>query len=141
MKISNEECGSTTSLMDSFFFNITDRRYKITELFKHQEQHVIRVDISNGLVFFDIALMLSEDKTLNLKNIDRMNFIISVGQGCCLIKDNLTKNSFLLSEHSTYLFATSRQDMEITIQGSSKAEIFILFVSDFFIKRLSLIHI
>ncbi|HBY88609.1 MAG TPA: AraC family transcriptional regulator, partial [Colwellia sp.] len=59
--------------MDSFFFNITDRRYKITELFKHQEQHVIRVDISNGLVFFDIALMLSEDKTLNLKNIDRMN--------------------------------------------------------------------
>ena len=115
--------------MDSFFFNITDRRYKITELFKYQEQHVIRVDISNGLVFFDIALMLNEDKTLNLKNIDRMNFIVSVGQG------NLTENSFSLADHSTYLFATSRQDMEITIQGASKSEIFILFVSDFFIKR------
>ena len=135
MKILNEEYGSTTSLMDSFFFNITDRRYKITELFKYQEQHVIRVDISNGLVFFDIALMLNEDKTLNLKNIDRMNFIVSVAQGNCLIKDNLTENNFSLAQHSTYLFATSRQDMEITIQGASKSEIFILFVSDFFIKR------
>lgn len=40
--------------MDSFFFNITDRCYKITELFKHSDQHVIRADgTKNG---YDIPL-------------------------------------------------------------------------------------
>jgi len=121
--------------MDSFFFNITDRCYKITELLTHNEQHVIRVDISNGLVFFDISLSLSEEKVLRLKNLDRMNFIVSAGQGNCLIKDNLTENTFKIIEHNTYLFATSRQDIEIAIEPAKKSELFILFISDFFIKR------
>ncbi len=64
-----------------------------------------------------------------------MNFIVSVRQGKCLIKDNLTNSRFQLSTNSTYLFATSRQDMEITIEQSNKSEIFILFIGDFFIKR------
>jgi len=121
--------------MDSFFFNITDRFYKITELFKHNEQHVIRTDISNGLVFFDIALSLPEDKTLQLKNLDRMNFIVSVRNTECKIKDNLTNNIFKLLKNKTYLFSTSRQDLEIIIEQSKKSEIFILFIGDFFIKR------
>jgi len=121
--------------MDSFFFNITDRCYKVTELFKHNEQHVIRADISNGLVFFDISLSLPEEKVLRLKNLDRMNFIISVRHGQCQIKDNLTGKSINLSENNTYLFATSRQDLEITIHQSKISEIFILFIGDFFIKR------
>ncbi len=121
--------------MDSFFFNIADRCYKTTELFRYKEHHVIRVDISNGLVFFDISLALKQEKTLNLKNLDRMNFIVSLGQGNCLIKDNLTDNNYRLTEHNTYLFSTSRQDMEIIIEPCEKAEIFILFISDFFIKR------
>jgi len=121
--------------MDSFFFNITDKCYKTTEIFKHQGQHATRVDISNGLVFFDISLSLKEEKILRLKNIDRMNFIVSVGQGDCVIKDNLTNNCFKLTQHNTYLFGTSRQDMEITIAPSKKSEIFILFIGDFFIKR------
>ncbi len=121
--------------MDSFFFNITDRCYKITELFKHNEQHVIRVDISNGLIFFDISLSLTKERVLRLKNLDRMNFIVSVRHGKCLIKDNIVQSSFKLGENNTYLFATSRQDMEITIEQSEKSEIFILFIGDFFIKR------
>lgn len=121
--------------MDSFFFNITDRFYKITELFKHNEQHVIRTDISNGLVFFDIALSLPEDKTLKLKNLDRMNFIVSVRNTECKVKDNLTNNTFNLLQNNTYLFSTSRQDLEIIIEQSKKSEIFILFIGDFFIKR------
>lgn len=122
--------------MDSFFFNITDTCYKTTEIFKYQDQHVTRVDISNGLVFFDISLSLKKEKSLKLKNLDRMNFIVSLGQGNCEIKDNLSSpNSFKLAQHNTYLFATSRQDMEITIAPSQKSEIFILFISDFFIKR------
>ena len=121
--------------MDSFFFNITDRCYKVTKMFQHQDQHVIRTDISNGLVFFDISLTLNKERKLNLKNLDRMNLIVSIRQGKCLIKDNLTKNSFHLTTDSTYLFATSRQDMEITIEQSNRSEIFILFIGDFFIKR------
>jgi len=121
--------------MDSFFFNITDKCYKTTEIFKYKDQHATRVDISNGLVFFDISLNLKEEKTLKLKNLDRMNFILSLGQGNCEIKDNLTESNFTLTEHNTYLFATSRQDMEITIAPSQKSEIFILFIGDFFIKR------
>jgi len=121
--------------MDSFFFNITDKCYKTTEIFKYQDQHATRVDISNGLVFFDIVLSLKKEKTLKLKNLDRMNFIVSLGQGNCKIKDNLATNEYKLAEHNTYLFATSRQDMEITIAPSQKSEIFILFIGDFFIKR------
>lgn len=121
--------------MDSFFFNITDRCYKITELFKHNDQHVIRADISNGLVFFDISLKLTTEKVLTLKNLDRMNFIVSVRHGKCLIKDNATDNSFTLNKNNTYLFATSRQDMDITIKQSETSKIFILFIGDFFIKR------
>lgn len=135
MKILNVESGIIITLMDSFFFNITDKHYKITKLLKHQEQHVIRTDISNGLVFFDISLPLCEEKTLHLKNLDRMNFIVSVRQGKCRIKDNQTKNSFSLTTNNTYLFATSHQDMEIAIEQSNKSEIFILFIADFFIKR------
>jgi len=121
--------------MDSFFFNITDMCYKTTEIFKYKDQHATRVDISNGLVFFDIALSIKEEKTLKLKNLDRMNFIVSAGQGNCEIRDKLTGNNFKLAEHNTYLFATSRQDMEITIAPAQKSEIFILFIGDFFIKR------
>lgn len=136
MKILSAEYGSITTSMDSFFFNITDTCYKTTEIFKYQDQHVTRVDISNGLVFFDISLSLKKEKSLKLKNLDRMNFIVSLGQGSCEIKDNLSSpNSFKLAQHNTYLFATSRQDMEITIAPSQKSEIFILFISDFFIKR------
>ena len=121
--------------MDSFFFNITDRCYQVTELFKRNEQHVIRADISNGLVFFDISLSLLEEKAIRLKNLDRMNFIVCVRHGQCRIKDNVTQNTIKLSQNNTYLFATSRQDLEITILQSKKSEIFILFVGDFFIKR------
>ncbi len=121
--------------MDSFFFNITDRCFKLTEIFSHQQQHVNRVDISSGLVFFDISLSLTEERVLKLKNLDRMNLIVCIKQGCCLIKDNLTDNTFKLTESNTYLFATSEQDLKIKIAPSKVSEIFILFIGDFFIKR------
>ena len=46
--------------MDSFFFNITDTKYKITKLFEEKNNHITRVDISNGVVFFDINLEKNE---------------------------------------------------------------------------------
>lgn len=125
--------------MDSFFFNITDRRYKLSQHYKKGEQHVTRVDISNGLVFFDIALSLREERVVSLKNLDRMLFIVSVRQGACHIHDNSTAQTHELNKNTTYLFATSRQNFDITIPpsnpSSNKTEIFILFIGDFFIKR------
>lgn len=135
MKTLSAESGSTITLMDSFFFNITDTCFKFTELFKEDKQHIFRVDISNGLVFFDISLASKKEKVLSLKNLDRMNFIISVRHGKCRITDNITTTTFRLTENNTYLFATSRQDLEIIVESSKKAEIFILFIGDFFIKR------
>ena len=43
--------------MDSFFFNITDTKYKTTKLFEEKNNHITRVDISNGIVFFHIDLL------------------------------------------------------------------------------------
>ncbi len=121
--------------MDSFFFNITDRRYKLSQLYKKKDEHVIRVDISNGLVFFDVALSLQEDKVIEAQNLDRMNFIVAVRQGRCQIEDKIDAKTFTLHQNNTYLFASSRQDLKITIEKSKKTEVFILFVADFFIKR------
>ena len=121
--------------MDSFFFNITDRRYKLTQLYKKKDEHVIRVDISNGLIFFDAELSLYEDKVIEVKNLDRMNFMVAVRQGKCQIEDKIAAQTFTLHQNNTYLFASSRQDLKITIDKSKKVEVFILFVADFFIKR------
>ncbi len=121
--------------MDSFFFNITDRCYKVSELFKRKDEHVVRVDISNGLVFFDINLVLKENRSLPVKNLDRMNFIVTVGDGGCEIEDVLKEKTYQLKKNNSYLFASSRQDLKITLKRSKRTEVFILFVSDFFIKR------
>ena len=43
--------------MDSFFFNITERRYKITDIFRQKEEYLRRVDISNGIVFVESQLV------------------------------------------------------------------------------------
>jgi len=45
--------------MESLFFNTPTQRYKISET---------KVDISNGIFFYDIA----ETKTIKLKNLDQM---------------------------------------------------------------------
>ena len=38
--------------MDSFFFNITDTSYKVSSLSEDKNEIIKRVDISNGIVFF-----------------------------------------------------------------------------------------
>jgi AraC-like DNA-binding protein len=86
-------------------------------------------------VFFDISLSLRKDKIVTLKNLDRMNFIVCVRHGKCHIEDKVTEKTYKLKDNHTYLFATSRQDFDITIEKSQKVEIFILYVADFFLKR------
>ncbi len=102
--------------MESFFFNITDRSYKITE-----NENLKRVDISNGIVFLDIII----ESKLHMKNLDRMVIITVTKNGKLTIDSNISKNS------KSEIYCTSRQDFTINASG----EVFILFIADFFLKR------
>ena len=121
--------------MDSFFFNITDTRYKHTKLYEDVTNHITRVDISNGVVFFDISLKNNEAFHFPIKNLDRMVVLSAVKSGEFAIFDNIKEENYLSLEDDMNIYATSRQDFSLTIQASKSTDIFILFVSDFFLKR------
>ncbi len=121
--------------MDSFFFNITDRRYKITELFNKGESYIKRVDISNGIVFFDINLHDNQEMVFPIKNLDRMVVLSVVKEGEFSLYDNIKEHDFNSKKDNVNIYCSSRQDFTLTIQESKKSNIFILFIADFFLKR------
>ncbi|WP_345991624.1 AraC family transcriptional regulator [Sulfurimonas sp. HSL-1716] len=108
--------------MESFFFNITDRSYKITK-----EKSFNRVDISNGIVFLDIHAFTQ----LNIQNIDRMIILVIVQEGKFSISDHLSQKEFISHANTSEIFCTTRQDLTIKAEGDA----FILFIADFFLKR------
>lgn len=120
--------------MDSFFFNITDRRYKVTPLLKGRYGHLRRVDISNGIVFFESKLSEQKEE-IALKNLDRMVMIVMVNKGVLQIDDHIDKNRINIKTSEVGVFCSSRQDMTLTIHKSGDSDIFILFIADFFLKR------
>jgi AraC-like DNA-binding protein len=121
--------------MDSFFFNITDTRYKTTKLFENNNEHITRVDISNGIVFFDINLLNNENKQFEIKNLDRMVLISVVQDGDFVLSDNIEKKDYNSKKDDVNIYCSSRQDFNLTIKKSKKTNIFILFIADFFLKR------
>jgi len=120
--------------VDSFFFNITDRRYKVTPLLKGRYGHLRRVDISNGIVFFESKLSEQKEE-IALKNLDRMVMIVMVNKGVLQIDDHIDKNRINIKTSEVGVFCSSRQDMTLTIHKSGDSDIFILFIADFFLKR------
>lgn len=120
--------------MDSFFFNITDTRYKVTDIFKEKEAYLSRVDISNGIVFLESSLC-NTSKQIELKNLDRMVMIVLVKQGSVSIVDQLLELKESVKEGEIGLYCSSKQDMTLTIDKSEKSNVFILFIADFFLKR------
>ena len=120
--------------MESFFFNITDTRYKVTELFRCKEEYLNRVDISNGIVFLECKL-LNRSKQIHLKNLDRMVMIVMAKQGSFSIYDQTSDKEEHLKEGKIGIYCSSRQDMTLTIDEAEKSDIFILFIADFFLKR------
>ena len=113
--------------MESFFFNITKSRYKKSSLGKNS----YRVDISNGVVFFD----LFGDESFEIEGIDRMCFIIMTkGSAKVSIEDRFTAKRYDFSLAKVATFLSSRQDLFFKI-NSSKERVFILFIADFFLKR------
>ena len=120
--------------MDSFFFNITDNRYRVTDVFREKKSYLKRVDISNGIVFFKGTLLGREEK-IELQNLDRMIMIVVVQQGQVTLTDHMTQSTMLVKEGQISMYASSKQDITITIENRAKSNVFILFVADFFLKR------
>ena len=122
--------------MDSFFFNITDTKYKTTKLFEKKKEHITRVDISNGIVFFDINLENNENMQFPIKNLDRMVVISTVQNGEFEISDNIKKENYTSKKDDINIFCSSRQDFLLTIKKAKKSKVFILFIADFFLKDI-----
>lgn len=120
--------------MDSFFFNVTDNRYRATDIFRDKKSYVKRVDISNGIVFFKGTLLGKEEK-IELQNLDRMIMIVVAQEGNVVLADHMTQRTMLVKERYTSMYASSKQDMTITMEKKEKSNVFILFVADFFLKR------
>jgi AraC-like DNA-binding protein len=116
--------------MESLFFNTPTQRYQRTELFKNPNEHLIKVDISNGIFFYDISLK-NRTKTIKLKNIDRMIMIPVLKRGSLTIENHLGDKKYTIKENSVVIYCSSRQDFSLDIDG----EAFILFIADFFLKR------
>ena len=120
--------------MDSFFFNITERRYKITDIFRNKEEYFCRVDISNGIVFVESKLSQSA-QTFHLQNLDRMVMVVMVKKGTLVIEDHIEEKTEQVKEGKISIYCSSRQDLSLTVPKSEASDIFILFISDFFLKR------
>lgn len=120
--------------MESLFFNITDKSYKVSELFKNKNEYIKRVDISNGLFFFDINLFEGKIDA-HLKNLDRMIAVCVVKEGKIEIVENISKDRFSFHKNSINIVASSKQDVVMTTQEGEKTDIFLLCIADFFLKR------
>ena len=121
--------------MDSFFFNITNTNYKVTHLFKNKKEHITRIDISNGIVFFDIYLNSPTKQEFHVKNLDRMIVIPVTKKGTFTLKDNLSNKTYNVREDSINIFTSSKQDLSLKIDETKQTDIFVLFIADFFLKH------
>ncbi len=106
--------------MESLFFNTPNQRYKISET---------KVDISNGIFFYDISK--KKVQNIKLKNLDRMIMMVVVKQGIVRIENHTENKKYTLKENSVTIYGSSRQDFTLHVN----AEVFILFIADFFLKR------
>ncbi len=116
--------------MESLFFNTPNQRYQITELYKNRDEHLTRVDVSNGIFFYDV-LLKNRTKIIKLKNLDRMVIIAVVKSKNLTIENHIDKQIYTPKENTISIYCSSRQDFSLTLCG----DIFILFIADFFLKR------
>jgi AraC-like DNA-binding protein len=121
--------------MDSFFFNITTTAYKTTSIYKSKNSYINRIDISNGIVFFDIDLNKEKNKIFNINNLDRMVFIPVIIDGNLNIVDNIDNNIYNLKKDDIDIFCSTKQNIDFFVNKDGNAKIFILFIADFFLKR------
>ena len=115
--------------MESLFFNAPDQCYQISELSQNLTDSLSRVDISNGIFFYDVSVE-NRSKTIELKSLDRMIMIVLVKRGSLSIENRIDKNVCTLKENSISIYGSAEQDFSLTVKG----EVFILCIADFFLK-------
>jgi len=120
--------------MESLFFNTPTQRYQISELFKKENNYVRKVDISNGIFFYDIFLTHRRE-TIELTNMDRMVMIVMVKKGNLTVHDYLSKHTIQLKSTTIGIYGSSKQQIALEIEKSEESDVLILFVADFFLKR------
>jgi AraC-like DNA-binding protein len=120
--------------MESFFFNTTNNRYKRTSLLSRDKSYFDRVDISNGVVFFE-GKLFHQAKEIKIKNLDRLVMIVMVKEGIVTLQDYISAKKELLRQGDVGIYCSSRQDISLQINKTSKTDVFILFIADFFMKR------
>jgi len=101
---------------------------------KGDEGYINRVDISNGVVFLESKLH-NKSAEIQLNNLDRMIMIVMVTKGKVSIENHINKEKFSIKSGEISLYASSKQDITLTMHKSEKSNIFILFIADFFLKR------
>jgi len=114
--------------MESLFFNTPNQRYKIDKIFKYNNNYLNRVDISNGIFFYDGLVI---NKQIQLKNIDRMVMIVFTQNGSLKILNKIENKQKVVDKNSVGIYCSSRQDFLLEISG----RVFILYIADFFLKR------
>jgi AraC-like DNA-binding protein len=120
--------------MESFFFNITDRGYKAIKEHESDKGYIKRVDVSNGIVFYDISLDFRDlYKSFDVKNLDRAIAIVVSKKGNIIFNDNITNKTFKIKENSIAIFESTKQD--ITFKINEKVKIFAIFIADYILKR------
>ncbi len=110
--------------MESFFFGVDLQRYRDTLL----DAGLRRVDVSSGLVYLDTPMPVMT--RLDLHDRDRMVMMVFVRQGRIVITGDGVAERIDAGEIGMY--ASRQQAWTI---GFEKAEGFVLFVADFFLKR------
>ena len=116
--------------MESLFFNTPKQRYQISELFNSKGEYLRKVDISNGIFFYDVSLKKST-RTIRLKNLDRMLIFLIVKSGDIYMEEFKERRGSHVKENSITIYGSTRQDFSFKISG----EVFMLFVADFFLKQ------
>lgn len=116
--------------MESFFFNITQTRYKVTALTPSLQ----RIDISNGVVFIE-GQVRRKIPFLELNNLDRMVMIVMVQQGELQLEDMPSGEIKKVEAGQIGVFTSSQQEMVLHAAASQQCDLFLLFVADFFLKR------
>ncbi len=109
--------------MESLFFNTPKQCYKITKKSFYEQ-----VDISNGILFFDINS--NEKKKISFNYVDKMLFIILVEDGEIVVSSKDKKFKISKDQIATFI---SSEFFELNFKKQNK--VFILFIADFFLKR------
>jgi len=125
----------TSAQWKSLFYNISDSRYQTSFILKNSNESIKRVDISSGIVSFDISLKKHRAKNIDIAYMDKMVAIVIVEKGTVTIVDNECDKETILEENRVHLIASSKQNSSITMDKAKESTIFLLLISDFILKR------